>query len=228
MMNNKFVIFGGSSELALQISTKLAEHAEVLSISRKSLESSSKNINFIKVNSYSKEDLFKTLGSLDKKQEHTFLFMNGIADSQAFYKMEEKEIKNILEVNLEIPILISNFLIKEFVLKKNSYIYFTSSRALLGDRGIAVYSTTKSALTFFVKSLSLEYSKYKQFFYAISLGLFEKGLIQKVKDEKLREIMNRSAIDSYVDIDELVKAVLYASESKASSGSVIKVDNGYF
>lgn len=227
-MNNKFVIIGGSSELAIGLSEKLADYSEVLNISRKLIKSEHKNIKFLKVKDYSATEFQKIMKLLDKKQEHTFLFMNGITDSKAFYKMNEKEIKNILNVNLEIPILATNLIIKEFMFKKTHYIYFTSSRALLGDRGISLYSSSKSALIYFVKSLSLEYSKFKQFFFAISLGVFDGGLVKEVKDKKLKDILNRSAINSYVNIDELAQSILYASKTTSGSGSVIKVDNGYF
>jgi len=154
--------------------------------------------------------------------------MNGITDSKAFYKIDSKEISQIIKVNFELPVLITNLIVKNFILKKTKYVYFSSSRALLGDRGISLYSSTKSALKYFAKSLSLEYGKFNHFFYTISLGVFEKGLVKKVKKPELEKIIKRSALNKYVEVDELVRAVNFISENDSATGSVLNIDNGYF
>ena len=142
--------------------------------------------------------------------------------------MDSQEISNIIKVNYELPVMMTNLIIKNFILKKTKYIYFSSSRALLGDRGIALYSSSKSALKYFARSLSLEYGKFGQFFYTISLGVFEKGLVNKVKNSDLERIIKRSATNTFVNLDELVRAVNYISENDSPTGSVLNIDNGYF
>jgi 3-oxoacyl-[acyl-carrier protein] reductase len=227
-MKKKIVLFGGSSGLALDLCRKLSSSFNIINVSSSSTNLNHKNIKEVKLNKYSEKELLKFLLSLSKKDEHIFLFMNGITDSKAFYKIDSEEISRIIKVNFELPVLITNLIVKNFILKKTKYVYFSSSRALLGDRGISLYSSTKSALKYFAKSLSLEYGQFNHFFYTISLGVFEKGLVKKVKKLELEKIIKRSALNSYVDIDELARAVNYISENDSATGSVLNIDNGYF
>ena len=227
-MKKKIVLFGGSSDLALDLCQKLSDSFNIINVSSSSTNLNHKNIKEVKLNKYSEKELLKFLLSLSKKDEHIFLFMNGITDSKAFYKIDSEEISRIIKVNFELPVLITNLIVKNFILKKTKYVYFSSSRALLGDRGISLYSSTKSALKYFAKSLSLEYGQFNHFFYTISLGVFEKGLVKKVKKLELEKIIKRSALNSYVDIDELARAVNYISENDSATGSVLNIDNGYF
>ena len=227
-MKKKIVLFGGSSDLALDLCQKLSNSFNIINVSSSSTNLNHKNIKEVKLNKYSEKELLKFLLSLNKKDEHIFLFMNGITDSKAFYKIDSEEISRIIKVNFELPVLITNLIVKNFILKKTKYVYFSSSRALLGDRGISLYSSTKSALKYFAKSLSLEYGQFNHFFYTISLGVFEKGLVKKVKKSELEKIIKRSALNSYVDIDELARAVNYISENDSATGSVLNIDNGYF
>jgi 3-oxoacyl-[acyl-carrier protein] reductase len=227
-MKKKIVLFGGSSGLALDLCQKLSDSFNIINVSSSSTNLNHKNIKEVKLIKYSEKELLKFLLSLSKKDEHIFLFMNGITDSKAFYKIDSEEISRIIKVNFELPVLITNLIVKNFILKKTKYVYFSSSRALLGDRGISLYSSTKGALKYFAKSLSLEYGKFNHFFYTISLGVFEKGLVKKVKKSELEKIIKRSALNSYVDIDELARAVNYISENDSATGSVLNIDNGYF
>ena len=227
-MKKQLVIFGGSSGLAKDLSQVLYNDFNIICLSSKKLDSANKKIKYVHIVDYSENIISNFIDSLDTKKEHIFLFMNGITDSSAFYKLSNKDITNIIKVNLELPVIITNMLIKKFMLKRTKYIYFSSSRALLGDRGISLYSATKSSLKYFSRSMSLEYGKFNHFFYTISLGVFEKGLAETVKKADLERIFKRSAINDSVHINELKKSILYISDNDAASGSVLNVDNGYF
>lgn len=228
MKQKKIVIFGGSSGIALDLSEKLSNDFKIVNVSSKATNLRNENIREVKLNQYTQAEISDLIRSLSKKEEHVFLFMNGITDSKAFYKIDAEEISQVIRVNFELPVMITNLIIKYFMLQKTKYIYFSSSRALLGDRGISLYSSSKSALKYFSRSMSLEYGKFGHFFHTISLGVFEKGLVNKVKKPDLEKIIKRSAANSFVDIDELVAAVNYISENDSSTGSVLNIDNGYF
>ena len=227
-MKKKLVIFGGSSALGLDLSNKLCNDFGVINVSSKKTDLNNKNVKEIQLKEYNKLEISELINTLNKKEEHIFLFMNGVTDPKAFYKMSDEEISHIIKINFELPVMITNLIIKDLILTKTKYIYFSSSRALLGDRGISLYSSSKSALKYFARSLSLEYGKFKQYFYTISLGVFEKGLVNKVKEEELNKIIKRSATNNFVDVDELVMAIKYISENDSATGSVLNVDNGYF
>lgn len=220
------VIVGASSELAHQVSLKLSDNFKVINLSRE-ITNIVNSINVL-IPDYSSLEINKFLETLSKSEFHTFIFFNGISDTEIFINISDEEISTILKTNLLIPILFTKLALKKFFLKKTKYIYLTSTRALNGDSGIALYSTTKSALKYFARSLALEYGKFKQYFHVVSLGIFNYGLVKKVNANTLEKIKNNSGIKEYVDVKQLAKTIEFIIQVDASTGSVLHADNGYF
>ena len=100
----------------------LTSSFNIINVSSSSTNLNHKNIKEVKLNKYSEKELLKFLLSLSKKDEHIFLFMNGITDSKAFYKIDSEEISRIIKVNFELPVLITNLIVKNFILKKTKYV----------------------------------------------------------------------------------------------------------
>lgn len=222
----KIIIVGASSELAQEVSRRLSKNFEIINLSRKVIQDKSFSSTIIQ--KYSAEEIDRFLDTLTKTDSHAFIFFNGVADKEIFLNISDEEISNIVQTNLYMPILFTKKILGRFINKKTKYIYLTSTRALNGDKGIAIYSTTKSALKYFARSLSLEYGKFNQYFHVISLGLFNYGLINKVNNFVLERVKKNSAICQYVDIEDLVRTIEFVIESDAATGSVVHTDNGYF
>jgi 3-oxoacyl-[acyl-carrier protein] reductase len=225
-MIKKIILIGASSELAQAASRELSKNYDVLNLSRKSISNDSCKNKII--SEYSTPEINKFLESLNKSDSHAFVFFNGISDSEIFINSSDEEINAILNTNLSMPILFTKAILQKFIPKRTKYIYLTSTRALNGDKGIAMYSTTKGALKYLARSLSLEYGKFNQYFHVISLGIFDFGLIHKVNKSVLDRIKKNSAIGDYVDIQNLAKTIEFTIQSDAATGSVVHVDNGYF
>ena len=225
-MIKKIIIVGASSDLAKETSKELSKNYEVLNLSRKSISNVSSQSKVI--SDYSTPEINKFLESLNKSDSHSFIFFNGISDSEIFVNSSDEEINDILNTNLSVPILFTKAILKKFIPRRTKYIFLTSTRALNGDKGIALYSTTKGALKYLARSLSLEYGKFNQYFHVISLGIFDLGLIKKVNKSTLDRIKKNSAINGYVDIKNLVKTIEFVIQSDASTGSIVHADNGYF
>ena len=77
---------------------------------------------------------------------------NGISEDKAFYNLSNSDIDNIMKVNLIIPLKITQLFLKNYLSNKVNFIYMSSSRALKGDKGITIYSASKSGLKFASKS----------------------------------------------------------------------------
>ena len=76
----KIVIFGGSSGLALDLSLILSNSYKVVNVSSKKNNLNNEKIQEVQLKEYNQKELNKFILSLDKKEEHIFLFMNGITD----------------------------------------------------------------------------------------------------------------------------------------------------
>ena len=103
-----------------------------------------------------------------------------------------------------------------------------STRGKKGDLGISLYSTTKNAISSFVRSMAQEYGKFEIFFRVILLGLFEGGLEKKLNDDTRNKILKRTYNEKYVKINQLIKTIEFAIKDTSGNGSELNCDNGYY
>ena len=157
-----------------------------------------------------------------------FLFFNSISEYKGFFQLNQNEINKIINVNFIMPILLTNIIIRDHYLKNNTFIYFSSSRALYGDRGIALYSSTKIGIEAFARSMALEYGNLGLNFRVISLGLMEGGLEKNISESTRSSILKRSSIKKKIKIPELKKIINFVIGDRTGNGSTIKCDNGYY
>ncbi len=225
------VIFGASSSIGMGLVERVDSEIDVILVSRKWAGDSfisRPGIQAFAVSDYSFQHLEPVFSAIEQYSDASFLFLNGVAESVAFYKLDEEFIKEVLSVNLCLPISLTNELIKRFVRKKLTFIYSSSSRALMGDVGISVYSASKVGLVNFAKCMALEYGRLGHQFVVLSLGLFEGGLNHLLTERQRVKIFNRSAAPTFVSLDELWNSMKFAIQNRSVNGSVLKVDNGYF
>jgi NAD(P)-dependent dehydrogenase (short-subunit alcohol dehydrogenase family) len=225
-MTKRLIFFGGSSELALRMVDIFADVHEVVVFSRKTLDDDPR-VRYFTIDDYESKNFAAEIKDLPPVTETVIIFFNGISDSRPFYSLPKQEISTILSVNVEIPLLITQMFINTMIGNEIRFIYFGSTRAELGDKGIVMYSATKAALRAAIKSLALEYGKINKFFYLVSLGIFDHGLISSVPDSKIGDIMKRSAIGEFVDTEALKNCIEFIMENKSMTGSVLYCDNGY-
>lgn len=227
-MKKKYFIFGGSSKIAQNFLVKTSKKYEKVCFSSKKLKQIIPNVKYI-CTDYSRSKIEKILKRIVKKEDkNIFLFFNGISEQKAFYKLNEKEIKKIINVNLTLPILITNIIVKNFFSRNINCIYFSSSRALKLDNGISMYASTKKGIQSFVKSMALEYGNLGLNFRVISLGLFDGGLEKTISEKTRKNIFRRSSIKKNIQTNQLYKVIEFIIEDKTGNGSTIQCDNGYF
>jgi short-subunit dehydrogenase len=226
-MVHKIVFIGASSELAQSLVPLIGSNADLICVSTKPLASSLISRNII-LKDYSATSISDFVSSLDRRSLHVFVFFNGVSDSCLFINSDETELLEIFSVNFFIPATFVRIALKRLVPSKNKYIFLSSARAFQGDRGVATYSASKSALKYFAKCLSLEYGPFNQFFYVLSLGLFEAGLAKKVNPKRLETLLANSAKKGFVAPSALLSGINFAIDNDSATGSVISVDNGYF
>ncbi len=224
----KYFIFGASSEIAKNLLEKIRLKNEVICFSSKKKSKKQKRVVHVKTN-YSSVSIEKILNKkIDRKNKNIFLFFNAISERRAFYKLNEKEIDKIININFSTPIKTTNIIIKNHYLSNITCIYFSSSRALHIDKGITLYGSTKIGMESFVKSMALEYGNLGLNFRVVSLGLLEGGLEKTITESIRNSIFKRSAIRKKIKIDELYKIIEFIIRDKTGNGSTIKCDNGYF
>ena len=113
---------------------------------------------------------------------------------------------------------------------KNNFgrlIFINSTRALRGDVGTSGYSISKHGILGMMKSFSRELSRFNVTSNCLSLGFFESPLFKKITKKTRDSLLNKCDNKSTGDINSLVNAIKFISNSNYVTGSTVFVDGGY-
>jgi short-subunit dehydrogenase len=211
-MDNKIIIFGANSSIAKELIVKLNKSYSVIAFSRKKIKIK-KILQYNNNYNYSSIiDILKRNIELGKTRP-IFLFFNSLTDKNIFINSKEQEIKDILHVNLTLPILLTNFILKNFFYTKPVFIYMSSFRFKQSDNGITLYVSTKNAILSFAKNLNFEYSKFNIAFKVILLGLFKGGLEKNLPKSIRDKILEKHNNGKFCKVNDLKKIIDYIINS---------------
>jgi len=211
-MDNKIIIFGANSSIAKELIVKLNKSYSVIAFSRKKIKIK-KILQYNNNYNYSSIiDILKRNIELGKTRP-IFLFFNSLTDKNIFINSKEQEIKDILHVNITLPILLTNFILKNFFYTKPVFIYMSSFRFKQSDNGITLYVSTKNAILSFAKNLNFEYSKFNIAFKVILLGLFKGGLEKNLPKSIRDKILEKYNNGKFCKVNDLKKIIDYIINS---------------
>jgi len=107
-------------------------------------------------------------------------------------------------------------------------IHFSSVAASSGKIGTIAYSTTKSALHGMSKVISKEYGRFGITSNILELGYFNTGLINNLKSEEIKYILNQIPIGKLGSVDNIIHAIKFIIASDYLNGSTINLDGGIY
>lgn len=143
--------------------------------------------------------------------------------------LHERDIGQLLRVNVEAPILLTKYLMRPMLMNQAGRIINISSIiATTGFSGLSVYAASKAAMSGFTRSLSREVGKAGITVNTVAPGYMETDMTSALKGEKLDSIKRRSPIGRLARAEDVAHAVTFLLSEKANSvtGSTITVDAG--
>jgi 3-oxoacyl-[acyl-carrier protein] reductase len=238
-MKKLVVITGASKGLGLAICTRLLkENYRVVAINRSTTEEFSllqkKYSTELKEEKYDfsdTENIQNLVRDITKNHGHIYGLVNNAAVGHdgVLGTMHESQIKELIKVNVESPILLTKYVSRSMLMKlEGRIINIGSIIASTGFNGLSVYGATKASLSGFTKSLARELGKAKITVNTIAPGYMKTAMTSGLEGEKLKSIERRSPLGHLATVDDVAATVIFllGEDAKNITGTTITVDAG--
>jgi len=186
------VVTGGSRGIGEQIARQFAERGARVTVVARSVDALNKVATDIGGNAVV-ADLTDDL-AVDGLIEHIesnfgvidVLVNNaGLETSTAFAVEDEREIRAVSRVNLEVPLMLTRHVLPGMLQRNSGHIVFVSSLAgTAGFPGMSVYGATKAGILNFVNGLSRELKATKVNITVLSPGPVDTGMWDAIEEKK--------------------------------------------
>ena len=153
----------------------------------------------------------------------------GITSDQIFLRMKYEEWDNVIDTNLNGVFNLSKIFVKNMIKnKKGRIINISSISGLMGNPGQVNYSSSKSALNGFTKSLAKELGSRNITVNCVAPGYIDTDMTSFLDEDSKKQIEKSiplGRLGSGEDISKLV-AFLASDEASYITGQTISIDGG--
>ena len=235
-MNNKGNVFisGASRGIGKSIANYFAENDyKVIGTSRNDFEfdNKSKNLIPVKLDITSRDDVKKCFNDLKSKDLLPDILINnaGITSDQLFLKMKDDDWDNVISTNLTGTYNLTKIFIRNMIKnKKGRIINISSVAGLMGNPGQVNYSSSKSALNGFTKSLAKEIGSRKITVNSIAPGFIDTDMTSFLDDDAKNAIIKDIPLKRFGEASDVAELALFLASNEASyiTGQTISIDGG--
>ncbi len=155
----------------------------------------------------------------------------GITRDTLFLRMKLEDWEKVLKVNLTGTFLVTKQVIRYMTKKRwGRIINITSVVGFTGNVGQVNYSTTKSGLIGFTKSLAKELAPRNVLVNAVAPGFIETDMTAQLKEEIKEEYKKQIPLGRFGKPEEVARVVLFLASPMADyiTGEVIHVNGGMY
>ena len=155
----------------------------------------------------------------------------GITRDTLFLRMKLEDWEEVLKVNLTGTFLVTKQVVRYMTKKRwGRIINITSVVGFTGNVGQVNYSTTKSGLIGFTKSLAKELAPRNVLVNAVAPGFIETDMTETLKDEIKEQYKKQIPLGRFGKPEEVAKVVLFLASPMADyiTGETIHVNGGMF
>ena len=155
----------------------------------------------------------------------------GITADQLFIRMKNSEWDDVINTNLtgvfNITKPVSKMMLKQ---KSGSIINISSVSGLMGNAGQVNYSSSKSALLGFTKSLAKELAPRGITVNCICPGFIESDMTNELTSDQLDQALSQIPLGNFGSDTDIAKLTLFLSSDNAKyiTGQSISVDGGMY
>ena len=162
---------------------------------------------------------------------HILVNNAGITQDNLFMRMKPEQWSQVIDVNLNGVFHVTKAVIRTMVKQHSGRIINISSVVgFSGNPGQVNYSSTKSGLIGFTKSLSREVGTRGITVNAVAPGFINTAMTQALKDSQQQAILSQIPLGRMGEAEDIANAVAFLASEEASyiTGTVLHVNGGMY
>ena len=155
----------------------------------------------------------------------------GITKDQLFLRMKDEDWDDVIETNLNGLFRVTKAFIKPMVKNKFGRVINISSVAgLMGNSGQVNYSSSKSAMVGFSRSLAKELGSRNITSNVVAPGFIETDMTTFLNDDEKVEVSKNIPMKRFGTVEDVAKCIVFLASDEANyiTGQTISVDGGLF
>ena len=155
----------------------------------------------------------------------------GITKDQLFMRMKDEEWDDVIETNLNGLFRVTKAFIKPMVRNKFGRVINISSVAgLMGNSGQVNYSSSKSAMVGFSRSLAKELGSRNITSNVVAPGFIETDMTTFLNDDEKAEVSKNIPMKRFGTVEDVARCIVFLASDEANyiTGQTISVDGGLF
>jgi len=157
----------------------------------------------------------------------------GIVNPKPFQFVNRTELDSVMNINFYAPVLLTNTLLRNKKINKNSSIVFITSISgiLCSFVGGSTYSASKGALNGIIKGMALDFANKGIRVNSVLPGMVNTGIFDNsaISHSELEEDKKRYPLGRYGNPEDIAYAVIYLLSNASSwvTGSNLVIDGGF-
>ena len=162
---------------------------------------------------------------------HILVNNAGITQDNLFMRMKPEQWLQVIDVNLNGVFHVTKSVIRTMVKQHSGRIINISSVVgFSGNPGQVNYSSTKSGLIGFTKSLSREVGTRGITVNAVAPGFINTAMTQALNESQQQAILSQIPLGRMGEVDDIANAVVFLASEEASyiTGTVLHVNGGMY
>ena len=155
----------------------------------------------------------------------------GITKDQLFLRMKDEDWDDVIETNLNGLFRVTKAFIKPMVKNKFGRVINISSVAgLMGNSGQVNYSSSKSAMVGFSRSLAKELGSRNITSNVVAPGFIETDMTTFMNDDEKIDVSKNIPMKRFGTVEDVAKCIVFLASDEANyiTGQTISVDGGLF